>query len=86
MNEDMITALMLMAVGIITVFFILALIVLFGDWLIRLVNRLSPEFAGPVGEPESGLTDHSVMAAIVASVEITTCGRAKVTGIRKAGD
>lgn len=86
MNDDMITALMLMAVGIITVFFILALIVLLGGWLIRIVNRLSPEFAGPSGGPETGLSDYGVMAAIVASVEITTGGRGKVTGIHKAGD
>lgn len=85
MNDDMITALMLMAVGIITVFFILALIVLFGGWLIRIVNRISPELTGPTGRPETGLPDYGVTAAIVASVEITTGGRGKVTEIRKAG-
>lgn len=86
MNEGLSMALMLMAVGMITVFTILALIVIFGNILISLVNRYIPETkvsavirsATPTG------IDPRKMVAIVSAVDVVTEGKAKVTSITKA--
>jgi oxaloacetate decarboxylase (Na+ extruding) subunit gamma len=84
MNEIFSTALMLLAVGMLTVFFILALIVFFGDVLIRLVNRFFPEEAPVAREVLPATADPGALAAIVAAVEHITHGKGRVTGIRKA--
>ncbi len=85
MNEEFSTALMLLAVGMITVFTILALIVLFGNILILLVNKFIPEqkVRAIVSRATSGSFKPRKMAAIVSAVDITTEGKAKVTSITK---
>ncbi len=85
MPESFSTALMLMAVGMITVFLILALIVSLGNILIRYVNRFFPE------KVLEKVTDDSVdiemnartVAAITAVVEMVTSGEGQVTEIKK---
>ncbi len=85
MTDDFSTALMLMAVGMITVFTILALIVTFGNVLIRIVNKYFPEEVlekTSVATRTSGI-DSKKIAVITAVVDVITGGRGKVTGIGK---
>ena len=85
MNEGFSTAFMLLAVGMITVFTILALIVLFGNILISLINKYLPEqkIGRIVGQAEQGSIDPKKMAAIVSAVDVVTGGKAKVTSITR---
>ncbi len=85
MSEVFSTALMLMAVGMITVFLILLFIVVFGNLLISFVNRFFPESKIPaVAQPaiQSGV-DPRKLAAIISAVDVITEGRARVTSIEK---
>ena len=87
MNEGFSTAFELLAVGMITVFIILALIVFLGNLLTTLVNKYIPEAAVAqriVATPSTGSIDPRKMAAIVSAVDIMTEGKAKVTSITKA--
>lgn len=68
-------ALTLLAIGMITVFVILTLVVLVGNLLIKVVNRLTPD-AGIEISPEK-------LAAITAAVEVVTDGKGKVSHIEK---
>lgn len=85
MNEGFSTAFMLLAVGMITVFTILALIVLFGNILISLINKYLPEqkIGRIVGQAAQGSIDPKKMAAIVSTVDVVTGGKAKVTSITR---
>jgi oxaloacetate decarboxylase (Na+ extruding) subunit gamma len=87
MNEAFSTAGMLLAVGMITVFTILLLIVVFGNILIALVNRFIPEveMVKAVKSHGHAAMDPRKVAAIVSAVDIVTEGKAKVTSITKAG-
>ena len=86
MEEGLSTAFMLLAVGMITVFTILALIVIFGNILISLVNKYLPEakVSKVVRSVAQGAIDPRKMAAIVSAVDVVTEGKAKVTSITKA--
>lgn len=87
MNEAFTTAFELLAVGMITVFTILALIVFFGNILISLVNKYTPEskVAAIINMTAGkGSLDAKKMAAIVSAVDVVTEGKAKVTSITKA--
>jgi len=85
MKQDFSTALLLLAVGMITVFFILALIVLLGGWLIKLVNKYAP--APPSNKSEGHAQEASFdtrkTAAIVAAVEAVTGGQGSITKIQR---
>ncbi len=87
MSDDFSMAITLLAVGMLTVFFILALIVLFGNWLILVVNKYFPE---PLKQkvvqsiPAQTEIDSKKLAAIVTAVEIVTKGKGKVESIKKA--
>ena len=85
MNEGFSSAFMLLAVGMITVFTILALIVIFGNILISLVNKYIPEakISFTVQRETTGTFDPRKMAAIVSAVDIVTEGKAKVTSITR---
>lgn len=85
MEEGFSTAVMLLAVGMITVFTILALIVIFGNILISLVNKFIPEakVSKMMSRVAQGAIEPRKMAAIVSAVEIVTEGKAKVTSITK---
>jgi oxaloacetate decarboxylase gamma subunit len=86
MNDALNTALMLLAVGMITVFTILALIVFFGNVLVTLVNKYIPEakITKAIQTAASTTIDTRKMAAIVSAVEIVTEGKAKINSITKA--
>jgi len=86
MNTDFNTALTLLAVGMITVFTILVLVVLFGKLLIRLVNKYFPEEIQKVVETtrqKVSTFNPNKMAAIIATVDIITRGKGKVSDIDK---
>ena len=79
---------LLMVVGMITVFIILWIIIGFGNLLIRLVNKYAPEeklkiAVRPVMAGVSSNIPDSIVAAIVSAVSITTQGKGKVTSIKK---
>jgi len=86
MNEVFSTALMLLAVGMITVFTILALIVILGNLLISFVNKFIPEtkINAVVKSATFGAIDPQKMAVIVSAVDVVTEGKAKVTSITKS--
>ncbi len=83
------TGLMLLAVGMTTVLLVLLLIVVFGKYLILLVNKLpaDEEEKAPArtGNHLANPTAHqpSVLAAISAAVHTLSKGSAKVTRIEK---
>ena len=86
--ENLGLGVLLMVVGMITVFIILWIIIGFGNLLIRLVNKYAPEeklkiaVRPAVAGAGGGISD-SVVAAIVSAVSITTQGKGKVTSINK---
>lgn len=84
MNEEFSTALTLLSVGMISVFAVLALIVIFGNTLISIANRVIPEVKMIADKEPLETIDPRKLAAIVSAVDIATMGKAKVTSIKKA--
>ncbi len=88
MSEALSTAFLVLAVGMITVFVILSLVVLSGNALIHFINKYFPENTKIIAprtvstSNEDGITK-SKMAAIVTAVDITTQGRGRVAKIEK---
>jgi len=85
MNE-MGIALELLGVGMVTVFIILALVVILGDLIIRFVNKFMPEVEkvtvakNTVSVPE---INSKKIAAIVSAVSKVTNGSGRVVNIEK---
>ncbi|MEL6639534.1 MAG: OadG family transporter subunit [Bacteroidota bacterium] len=89
MPADLQTALIIMAVGMATVFVVLGMVVLTGRVLIRVLNRYAP--APPSPAPRQSPSAHSpspspglspqVVAALVATVEQVTGGRGRIEKI-----
>jgi len=70
--------------GMGTVFFILIMVVLLGNLIIRLTNRYAPEVqVQAVSEQKSSGMEVAKVAAIVSAVEIVTGGKGKVSSIEK---
>lgn len=96
MNQDIQTALIVLLVGMITVFVILGLVVLTGQLLIRIVNRFFADPPTPLQaigssadqnaatplNARSGISAETI-AAIVSTVDIITEGKGKVKDIYK---
>ena len=88
MQEDLSTALLVMGVGMITVFIILSMVVFTGRALIFLVNKYSPEkekFRSPayhIPIKKAGL-EKKKLAAIVAAVEVATRGKGMIDNIER---
>lgn len=80
MNEALSQAVLVLAIGMITVFLILGLVVISGQTLIRIVNHFSPE---PVEVPSKKKMSAKKVAAIVTAVDLMTKGRGKVEKIEK---
>ena len=78
MESDISTALSLLAIGMITVFTVLFLVVLTGNILIRFVNRLKLSEM----TPQQAIAPNKV-AAISAAVEAFTQGKGRITKIEK---
>ncbi|WP_372650940.1 OadG family protein [Draconibacterium sp.] len=81
MNE----ALKLMLTGMSTVFFILIMVVVLGNVIIRITNRFAVAVVGQPGGAANSQQEinPSKLAAIVSAVEITTKGKGSVTSVEK---
>ena len=82
--ENLNTALLLMVVGMTTVFAILLIVIYLGKGLILLVNKYAPEVVpdkkgaqGPAAIPGN------ILAAISAAVTVVTQGKGKVAKVEK---
>ena len=76
-------ALMLMVVGMATVFVILLIVIYLGKGLIAVVNRIAPEEAPKKKQMVAPTADAGAMDAIKAAVEILTAGKGQVVKIEK---
>lgn len=81
--ENLNTALGLLVVGMITVLIILWLVVLIGNLVVRVTNRLIPVQEKPGGTTGGGSPDSKKMAAIVAAVDVATGGKGKIDSIER---
>lgn len=89
--ENVETGLLLMVVGMTTVFAILLIVISLGKGLITLVNKYAPEEANLKTQiptptrisPQKGNINNQTTAAIVAAVSIVTGGNGKVVKIDK---
>lgn len=88
MNEQFSEALQLMIVGMLTVFCILLIVIVFGTLLIKLVNKYAPEEVQTkksVAAVNNAVqqVDATVKAVIDATVAQITGGKGRVTKITK---
>lgn len=93
--ENIETGLLLMAVGMLTVFAILLIVINLGKGLILLVNKYAPEEvvvkkaaptrakAAAPAVPSASIMGGSETAAIVSAVSVLTAGQGKVIRIEK---
>ena len=88
--ENIETGLLLMVVGMTTVFAILLIVIYLGKGLIALVNKYAPEevvvkkqAAVQTTAAQAGNISGKTTAAIVAAVSMVTGGQGKVTKIEK---
>ena len=88
--ENIETGLLLMVVGMTTVFAILLIVINLGKGLIALVNKYAPEevvvkkqAAVRTTAAQAGNISGKTTAAIVAAVSMVTGGQGKVTKIEK---
>ena len=79
MDPQLYSALSLLAIGMLTVFIVLALVVFTGKMLITLTNRWSNEDQGSNDDNRSVHEQHLV--AITAAVEVITKGKGHITNI-----
>ncbi|MDL2299176.1 OadG family protein [Bacteroides sp. OttesenSCG-928-E20] len=83
--ENFQTGLLLMAVGMITVFAILLIVIYLGKLLIYLVNKYVPEEVAVVKQKATGpapLQPH-IVAAITAAVNVVTHNKGKIVKIER---
>ena len=77
-------ALQLMAVGMITVFIILMIVIQLSKWLILLVNKLAPEEAAShKRQAPSATLDPQTLAVIQESVKQVTGGKGQVKKVER---
>jgi oxaloacetate decarboxylase gamma subunit len=82
--ENLQTALLLMAVGMTTVFAILLTVIYLGKLLTYLVNRYAPEEAAPLRKAAGPApVPAHVLAAITAAVNVVTHNKGKVVKVEK---
>ncbi len=81
--ENIGIGLMLMVVGMATVFVILLIVIYLGKYLIYLVNKFAPEETIKKVSSISHTTDTGAMDAIKSAVDILTAGKGKVVKIEK---
>lgn len=82
--EDIERAFSLLGVGMITVFLVLALVVLTGNLLIRFVNAVVPEApASRAPSSQSSQISPKKVAAITSAVHQLTGGKARIEKIEK---
>ncbi len=83
--ENIETGLMLMLVGMCTVFVILLIVIWLSTLLIKVVNRFAPpeEIAKPKPSASKSSADKGAAEAIKAAVDIITAGKGRVVNIEK---
>ncbi len=81
--ENIGLGLMLMVVGMATVFVILFIVIYLSQFLITVVNKFAPEEAPKKVPAAVSTADHGAMDAIKAAVEILTAGKGQVVKIEK---
>ncbi|WP_321479630.1 OadG family protein [uncultured Bacteroides sp.] len=84
--ENIETALLLLAVGMSTVFAILVLVIYLGKLLTILVNKYAPEEEVALKKITSEKTppiSGNILAAITAAVNVVTHGKGKVVKVEK---
>lgn len=82
MNE-LNTALMLMVVGMVTVFLILLIVIGLGKALTAFVNKFVPEEEAPTKKSSESPIPAHILAAISAAVTVVTHGKGKVANVEK---
>lgn len=82
MESNISNAFLLLAIGMVTVFIVLLLVVLCGTLLIKLINKYAPE---PVKKVKliKPLISNREIAVMTAVVEHITLGKGKVESIEK---
>ena len=84
--ENIETAILLMVVGMATVFVILLIVIYLGKLLITLVNKYAPEEVVAVKREASqgpAPVPGNILAAITAAVNVVTQGKGKITKVEK---
>lgn len=83
--ENLNIALLLMIVGMATVFAILLIVIYLGKGLIALVNKYAPEEVAPAKQAANtpAAVPGNIMAAISAAVTVVTQGKGKVAKVEK---
>jgi len=83
--ENLNIALLLMIVGMATVFAILLIVIYLGKGLIALVNKYAPEEVVPAKQATNtpAAVPGNIMAAISAAVTVVTQGKGKVAKVEK---
>lgn len=83
--ENLNLALLLMVVGMATVFAILLIVIYLGKGIIALVNKYAPEEVAPAKSAANGPASipANIMAAISAAVTVVTQGKGKVSKVEK---
>ena len=83
--ENLNIALLLMIVGMATVFAILLIVIYLGKGLIALVNKYAPEEVAPAKQDANApaAVPGNIMAAISAAVTVVTQGKGKVAKVEK---
>jgi len=80
------TALMLMVIGMFTVFVILVLLVLCSKLMIVIINQYFPEISIPIATHQSftrSIQERKKVSVILAAVEAITKGKGRVREIKK---
>lgn len=83
--ENLNIALLLMVVGMTTVFAILLIVIYLGKGLIALVNKYAPEEIIPVKSVTNSPVSipGNILAAISAAVTVVTQGKGKIVKVEK---
>lgn len=81
--ENLGIGLMLMVVGMATVFVILLIVIFLSQYLIKVVNKFAPEEAPRKAPAVAPTLDAGAMDAIKAAVDILTAGKGQVIKIEK---
>ena len=81
--ENIGVGLMLMVVGMATVFVILLIVIYLSKYLITVVNKEAPEETPKKAPAVAPTADTGAMDAIKAAVEILTAGKGQVIKIEK---
>ncbi len=81
--DNLTTGLLLMVIGMVTVFIILLVVIYFSKLLIAVVNRVAPEEAHKKVSAQRAIADNDSVAAIKAAVKVLTAGKGKVVKIEK---